>query len=236
MQKHVLFECSSLLIVRWDESRLFIEIVRRENASGFDAWEAENVREEFGNGPALTVQHDENSRILHLTKCQKIQMKCQGRNHGILHSTHLLLNIHFNLPAEAFLKSFWTTIGKCNWHWAGFKLHRSNKALDISCNIIGNKCCEMLWIQILPSEYVYSNGLQKMTKVSSKLYFVPAANGHHQMPISVSMAPLQFAYAAIYRISFKLEMVHSAGEAFDKQQWSWSLQAIIMYHQMFIGQ
>lgn len=73
-------------------------------------------------------------------------------------------------------------------------------------------------MQILPSEYIDCNGLQKMSKVSSKLYFVPAANGHHQMPISISMVPLQFAYAAIYRISYyKLEMVHSAGEAFEKQ-------------------
>lgn len=75
----------------------------------------------------------------------------------------------------------------------------------------------MLRMQILPSEYIVCNGLQKMSKVSSKLYFVPAANGHHQMPISLSMVPLQFAYAAIYCISFKLEMVHSAGEAFKKQ-------------------
>ncbi len=60
-------------------------------------------------------------------KMSKNPMKCQERNHRILHSTHLLLNIHFNLPAG----SFWTTIGKCNWHWAGFKLHPSNIALDI---------------------------------------------------------------------------------------------------------
>ncbi len=53
-------------------------------------------------------------------------------------------------------------------------------------------------MQILPSEYIDCNGLQKIFKVSSKLYFVPAANGHHQMPNSICMVPLQFAYAAIY--------------------------------------
>ncbi len=65
----------------------------------------------------------------------------------------------------------------------------------------------MLRMQILPSEYIDCNGLQKIFKVSSKLYFVPAANGHHQMPNSICMVPLQFAYAAIYPTWFKLEMV-----------------------------
>lgn len=47
-KKRFLFEHSSILIVKWDESELFIEIVCRENASGFDAWKVEKVSEESG--------------------------------------------------------------------------------------------------------------------------------------------------------------------------------------------
>lgn len=67
--KHFLFECSSILIVKWDESELFIEIVCHENASGFDAWEVEQVCEESG----MAVQHDKNSVNLHRSKSPKIR-------------------------------------------------------------------------------------------------------------------------------------------------------------------
>lgn len=86
----------------------------------------------------------------------KMSKKYKWNVKGEITAFFILLNVHFILPAE----SFSTTTGKCNWHWAGFKLHPSNKALDIPCKIIGFKCCEILRMQILPREFIYCNGPQ----------------------------------------------------------------------------